>query len=202
MRSKSIKWMKDKAVLMFLAMLLLACGFAFGAYYGLVSSEPKVVVREVEVDRPVYIQVSHVVTEYVEVEKIVEVPVEIVKEVEVPVKVEVPVDKVVYRNHYIEEFEDVKAFKEWAESKLTYLMPSPVYEVDCDDYALHLQRAALQEGKLLSLQLIEGNGYLYGRKVVSGPGYHMGNLLVIGNAVYYVEPHPDEFEVVKICDLD
>jgi len=31
---------------------------------------------------------------------------------------------------------------------------------------------------------------------------HMGNLVIIGNDIYYVEPQPDDFKIVWLCNKD
>lgn len=113
-----------------------------------------------------------------------------------------PVEKIVYEDRVIREFESSGQLAEWARNTITYLMPSGVYEVDCDDYATRLQRKAMQEGYKLSVQLIE-DGKLLEVDVSSQPDIHMGNLAIIGNSIYYVEPLPgDNFTVIKVCNRD
>ena len=65
------------------------------------------------------------------------------------------------------------------------LVPNSVW--DCDDYAERLQRKALSEGYLVSLQLIS-NGSLLGAKVTNYISDHMGNITIIDNSMYYIEP--------------
>ncbi|MFC1929181.1 hypothetical protein ACFLXK_06295, partial [Chloroflexota bacterium] len=60
---------------------------------------------------------------------------------------------------------------------------------DCDDYALDLQKRALEDGYLMSTSIIEKQGQ-----------QHMINLATIGNDVYYIEPQTDE--VWFYCNRD
>lgn len=45
---------------------------------------------------------------------------------------------------------------------------------DCDDQSLRLQKKAIHDGYLMSVQLVEGTS-------------HMGNLVIIGEKIYYIE---------------
>jgi hypothetical protein len=55
---------------------------------------------------------------------------------------------------------------------------------DCDDVAVALQRAALQDGYLLNLQV---------ETIVDGANlqFHMVCSVVVGNDLYYIEPSTD-----------
>jgi hypothetical protein len=143
-------------------------------------------------------------------EVIKEVPVEIVKEVPVIKEVEktivevVEVEKEVIRwrpyPQVFKEFDSVEQFKQWYKSQgFKTIFPSGAYKVDCDDYAVRLQREALRQGYLISIALIR-NGYYYGVKV--GEGNHAGNLVLIDCVFYYVEPDPKDFEIVKVVNRD
>ena len=50
-------------------------------------------------------------------------------------------------------------------------------KIDCEDFADSMQRQALYDGYLMSLQLVDD-------------GWHMGNLVMMGNEIWYVEPEP------------
>ena len=136
-------------------------------------------------------------------EVIREVPVEVIREVYVTVETEIIKEVPVYEaNKWAREFESVGQFEDWYwEQGFTLLMPSSTYEVDCDDYAYQVQRAAVQQGYMLSVALVE-HGRFYSVKVTNIPGGHMGNLVIINGIIYYVEPKPDEFDVVKIVSVD
>ena len=73
------------------------------------------------------------------------------------------------------------------------------FSYDCDDYARALRRRALEQGFLMSLQLVS-DGEIFGVKVSDFAGPHMGNLSMIGNDIYYIEPSTDEFCLVTAVD--
>jgi hypothetical protein len=65
-------------------------------------------------------------------------------------------------------------------------------ELDCDDYALTLQKHALEDGYIVSLRFVDTTG--------DGRLNHAMNTAVIGNKVYSIEPQDDV--VTYLCDLD
>jgi len=73
------------------------------------------------------------------------------------------------------------------------------FSYDCDDYARALRRRALEQGFLMSLQLVT-DGEIFGVKVSDFARPHMGNLTMIGNDIYYIEPSTDEFCLVTAID--
>ena len=93
------------------------------------------------------------------------------------------------------EFGSVEELDQWCRKHTTILAVSghPFTEVtpqnDCDDYAERLQVLALNDGYLMSVQLTEGTA-------------HMGNLAMIGNDIYFIEPNPGKYEVIWLCHRD
>ncbi len=65
-------------------------------------------------------------------------------------------------------------------------------ELDCDDYALTLQKHALQDGYIVSARLIDSDG--------DGSLDHAMNTAIIGNKVYSIEPQTDAVDF--LCHLD
>ena len=137
----------------------------------------------------------------------IEVPVEIIKEVPVIVEVEKKVPQ------KFREFEDLAELTEWLEKnslpivliaakdgRIDLINPRSTSQYDCDDYAEALQRKALEQGFLMSQQLII-KGQIYGVKVSEYTEPHMGNLTVIGNDIYYIESMPPH-NVVRITSRD
>jgi cell division protein FtsB len=114
---------------------------------------------------------------------------------------EIEVAKPVYVNDEWREFESVGKLTEWAKEHLAYLWISGDKIADCDDYAERLQSEAYKEGYLLSLQVIKG-GVLNGKNVSNYLELHMGNLAMIDNEIYFIEPQPDFFRVVFVCYRD
>jgi hypothetical protein len=117
----------------------------------------------------------------------------IVKEVEIP--------KTVYVNNEWREFESPAALMSWADENLTNLWIVGNELADCDDYASRLQLEAFKDGYLLSVQLIT-DGLLYSKNVSNFLEPHMGNLAMIGNDIYFIEPQPEYFRVVYVCNRD
>ena len=111
------------------------------------------------------------------------------------------------------EFKDLAELTEWLEKnglpirliadkdgRIDLVNPKSTSQYDCDDYAEDLQRKALEQGFLMSQQLII-NGKIYGVKVSENTEPHMGNLTVIGNNIYYIESMPPH-KVVRITSRD
>lgn len=117
--------------------------------------------------------------------------VDVIREVVKEVTVEKPIEQ--------REFASLEELKAWLEEKAVgktiffftgangTRLSSGNY--DCDDYALDLQKRALDDGYLMSVTIIEKGGKL-----------HMIDLVTIGNDVYYIEPQTDE--VWFYCNRD
>ena len=101
----------------------------------------------------------------------------------------------------VKQWESLEQFEGWYESNLTHLMPSGSYKVDCDDYAERMQLKALVEGYPLSSHLVI-NGYILDKHIPDVDKLHMGNLVMIGSEIYYVESIPEHFKIIKVCDRD
>jgi hypothetical protein len=74
--------------------------------------------------------------------------------------------------------------------------------VDCDDFAIELQREALADGFLVSFEIIRGGEYndLFSIPLPEEQLLHAINLSIIGNDVYYIEPQTSE--IVHAAYLD
>lgn len=114
---------------------------------------------------------------------------------------EVEVSKPVYVNNEWREFESSARLMEWTEEHLAYIWIVGDKVADCDDYAARLQREAFKDGYLLSLQIING-GLLNDKNVSNYTALHMGNLAMIGNDIYFIEPQPEYFRIVFVCHRD
>jgi hypothetical protein len=114
---------------------------------------------------------------------------------------EVTVDKPVVVNNAWREFESPAVLMSWTKDHLTTLWISGNQVADCDDYASRLQLEALKDGYILSVQLVL-NGMVNGKNVSNYLGSHMGNLAMIGNEIYFIEPQPEYFRIVYVCDRD
>jgi hypothetical protein len=102
-------------------------------------------------------------------------------------------------------FHTLEELKNWlalnAISAGVYLQ-SPGVEIDCDDYALELQRKALSDGFIISFEIVSEREYdaLFREPLPTGSTLHAINLAIIDNSVYYIEPQTAE--VVFVADLD
>ena len=135
------------------------------------------------------------------------VPAEMMMEGPVIVEVENEVSRT------FREFKDLAELTEWLKNnslpirliagedgRIDLVNPRSTSQYDCDDYAEALQRKALEQGLLMSQQLVL-NGQVYGVNVSEYAEPHMGNLTVIGNNIYYIESIPPH-SVVRITSRD
>ena len=126
------------------------------------------------------------------------------------------IEKSVIKVEYIERvervplglrnFNDLEELGEWladvnADTTTIYFEQLDV-TVDCDDFALALQRKALDSGYLMSFQIIEPGKYnsLFESAKIPPNTLHAMNLAIIGNKAYYIEPQTGE--VVFAANLD
>ncbi|MFC2038408.1 hypothetical protein ACFLUG_01370 [Chloroflexota bacterium] len=87
-----------------------------------------------------------------------------------------------------------------ANGSIDFRNPRMSTQYDCDDYSETLQKKALEQGYLMSQQLVL-NGRLFGVRVSQNTSPHMGNLAVAGEDIYYVESIPPH-KIVKIVSRD
>lgn len=98
----------------------------------------------------------------------------------------------------LRNFNDLEELKQWlaavATNTTTIFFQLPDATVDCDDYALGLQRKALADGYILSFQVTSRSEYnaVFQGKLPLGQSLHAINLAIIGNDVYYIEPQTGE----------
>ncbi|MDD4985000.1 MAG: hypothetical protein PHQ43_04305 [Dehalococcoidales bacterium] len=136
--------------------------------------------------------------ETIEVEKFVEVPVE--KVVERTVEVEKTVEVAKWRNLYWRPWDSIDQFVAWYKNQdFKILLGVGDRAAVCSDYAILLQKRALEQGYPVSLALLDGSGMIYG--VFVGPANHMGNLVVANKVAYFVEPQPGSFRIAKITAI-
>jgi len=144
----------------------------------------------------VFIFASKPVTDVVTVEKETEPEVQVTAITTEVVRTEIEYRDIV-KNVIVEkpieqrEFASLEELKKWladkSATKSVFIFVTPEgtqvssNKYDCDDYALELQKRALEDGFLMSATIIE-----------KGDQLHMINLAVIGNDVYYIEPQTDE----------
>lgn len=151
--------------------------------------EPIIVEKPVYIDKVIYDTIEKPVylDKIIEVEKII--------------TINNTIEKIVYEKYPVRNFKDLAEFAKWVQDKMVRIWLISGEEADCDDYAEHLQSEALKEGYMVSCQVVY-NGMLGTRQVSDSPGLHMGNLVIIGNDIYWVEPQSSAFSIVKVCDRD
>ena len=98
----------------------------------------------------------------------------------------------------LREYRDLDELKQWLAktntSVKTIYFNSPGMTADCDDFALELQQRALEDGYVMSFQIIKSDRYnsLFKISKISPDTLHAINLVVIGNSAYYIEPQTGE----------
>jgi len=147
---------------------------------------------------------------YTPVEKVIETVVYEPVEKIVYKPVEEPVIKEIEVQRSLLQFESLAKLKQWLSNvKLIDIHFTVVNEIgnsvqkfDCDDYARRLQDWALQEGYIISFEVIHHTEYnsLFTQKKLPVGAIHAINSVIIGNAVYYIEPQTQE--VVFVANLD
>ena len=125
--------------------------------------------------------------------------------IETPVTTIKYVDRVTAEPVQLRNFHDLKELKEWLSGSWTLLtlhLQSPDNAVDCDDYALALQQRALEDGFIMSFEIIAGDEYnaLFGNPLPPGQSLHAINLAIIGNSAYYIEPQTGEIVFAVYLD--
>jgi hypothetical protein len=99
------------------------------------------------------------------------------------------------------EFSSVEELDSWCKVHIITIFSVGNHQADCDDYAMRLQREAYKDGYFVSCQLIE-NGSLYGVNVSDYKNNHMGNLAIVKNNIYYIEPLPKQYKITYVCHRD
>ncbi len=129
-----------------------------------------------------------------------------VQYIETPITVVKYIDRVEKVPTVLRNFNDLEELNQWLVivnmSTTTIYFERPGVTVDCDDFALTLQRKALDSGYLMSFQIIgpgKYNNLFQGSKIPPNT-LHAIDLAIIGNKAYYIEPQTGE--VVVAADLD
>jgi len=98
----------------------------------------------------------------------------------------------------LRNFNDTGELKQWLVAvdmniTTTYFQP-PGVTIDCDDYALDMQRKALTDGYIMSFEVISRSEYnaVFNTSLPTNQSLHAINLVIIGNGAYYIEPQTSE----------
>lgn len=106
---------------------------------------------------------------------------------------------------YARNFNDLAELQRWLDEQknvVTLYFQYPGDKVDCDDYASALQRAGLEDGYLVSFQIIDADKYnsLFKNSLIPVGSIHALNLAIAGNGAYLIEPQTGE--VVFTAHID
>jgi hypothetical protein len=112
--------------------------------------------------------------------------------------VTVEVERIV--NGKFKDWQSLGELSDWVEANLTRLIVVGT-KTDCDDYALRLQRKAYEQGYSISIQIVK-DGLLGGKNVSNYTELHAGCLALVGNEFYFIEPQPEYFRIVYVCNKD
>ena len=106
----------------------------------------------------------------------------------------------------LRNFNDLEELEQWlvavSKNTTTAYLQLPGAKIDCDDYALDLQRKALADGYILSFEIISRSEYnaVFENELPSSQGLHAINLAIIGNNAYYIEPQTSEITLAAHLD--
>jgi hypothetical protein len=127
------------------------------------------------------------------------------------------VERIIYEERIVHpslvEFPSRQVLDEWCRTNIAVLLIPDADGIirlngrkssslnDCDDYADRLQRLAADDGYLMSVTLVL-NGQITGFKVSNVAELHMGNLAMVGDDIYYIEPQPFDYHITLIVQRD
>lgn len=146
---------------------------------------------------------------YTPVEKVVETVVYEPVETIVYEEVEKPVVQKVEVLQKIAPFESLASLEQWLGNTAVINIGfsiagqnGPDTRFDCDDYATGLQAKALQDGYLISVEVIRPAEYnaLFQQKQLPEGEIHAINSAIIGNEVYFIEPQTKEVAFAVYID--
>jgi len=180
--------------------------FCSGGYVGQKYYQPKVITKYevITVDRIVEKAV------YTPVEKVIETVVYEPVEKIVYKQVENPVIKEVEVSRPLLHFKNTDDLKQWLSNvnlieigfNVIDQNNNNITKFDCDDYARRLQDKALQDGYIISFEVIRSAEYnsLFREKKIPVGAIHAINSAIIGNEVYYIEPQTKE--IIFVANID
>ena len=176
------------------AISLLVLGFVFGTIFNQfdmvvpqnttnanlnTALNTKIEVRQIETQRAQYIEKP--VTEVKYVERIKTEPVNV---------------------HHFSSLEELTNWLDSQNNITTFYLCNDDIILDCDDYANELQRRALEDGYIMSFQVIDAEKYndLFEMNSIPLNTLHAINLVLIDNGAYYIEPQTGEIRFASYLD--
>jgi len=209
----------SKALGIILILAVLDVVFCAGCYLGQVTFVPQVVIEQQihTIEKLKYLPVDRFIETvvYEPVEKVVEKTVYQPVEKVVEKTVYQPIEKVIIKNieipKQLNHFTSVNELRHWldniSEINIGFDVVNKetgqvIKKYDCDDYAMKLQERALNDGYIMSFEVIHDEEYntLFQKKKLPDGSIHAINSVIIDNEVYYVEPQ--NFEIAFVACVD
>jgi hypothetical protein len=184
----------SKILLMLLALALAGGTFCWGLVYSKITTTPEVTVRTITKDVSHYIEkpTVEVVETFVEKKVVEEVPVVKYVEKYVEVEKEVPAE--------LKQFESEEELIEWLQTDKTNELPYIRDLFECENFARTLMRNALEDGHLMSFQVLKNYNRPDTNEFIKGP--HAINNTIIGNDVYFIDPQTDDCWVAYVLEKE
>ena len=180
----------SKTLIILLALALAGGSFCWGLVYSKIKMAPEIIVQTVTKDVSHYVEkpTIEVIETFVEKKVIEEVPV--VQYVEV--EKEVPAK--------LKQFESEEELIEWLHIDKTDESPYIRNLFECENFARTLMRHTLENGHLMSFQVLKNYTRPDTKEFIEGP--HAINSTIIGNDVYFIDPQTDEFWVAYVLEKE
>jgi hypothetical protein len=114
--------------------------------------------------------------------------------------VEKPLEQMNLRNFF--NLDELRKWLDTQQCLMSYYLYTTHTDQDCDDYANELQRKALEDGYLMSFQIIDAEKYngLFDVHPIPVNTLHAINLVLIDNNAYYIEPQTGEIRLAAYLD--
>lgn len=99
-------------------------------------------------------------------------------------------------------FSTLDELENWVNNRAIYYFNREALTVDCDDFAAEMQQEALEDGYIMSFDIISISEYneLFSVSLPASQSLHAINLAIIGNSVYYIEPQTGEIVHAAFVD--
>jgi hypothetical protein len=184
----------SKILLMLLALALAGGTFCWGLVYSKITTTPEVTIQTITKDVSHYIEkpTVEVVETFVEKKVVEEVPVVKYVEKYVEVEKEVPAE--------LKQFESEEELIEWLQTDKTNELPYIRDLFECENFARTLMRNALEDGHLMSFQVLKNYNRPDTNEFIKGP--HAINNTIIGNDVYFIDPQTDDCWVAYVLEKE
>lgn len=176
-----------------LLLALLALVFCGGAVLGQNTAAPRSII-----ERPLQ---NSTAEKEIAIPSIIDTVIYLPVEIIVEKRIEVP--------QVLSRFQSTDELEQWLEKRDIEIFFIAVNDelaeknpYDCDDYAINLQERAYRDGYLMSFEVIHPAEYnaLFKESRIPAGSVHAINSVIIGNAIYYIEPQNNEIAFAIYID--